>query len=41
MVTSPAGTTAEGLRVLENARVRAAIIEAIIATYEKGKTLGG
>jgi pyrroline-5-carboxylate reductase len=41
MVTSPAGTTAEGLRVLENARVRAAVIEAIIATYEKAKTLGG
>ena len=41
MVTSPAGTTAEGLRVLENARMRAAVIEAIIATYEKGKTLGG
>jgi pyrroline-5-carboxylate reductase len=41
MVTSPAGTTAEGLRVLENARVRAAVIEAIIATYEKAKTVGG
>jgi len=41
MVTSPAGTTAEGLRVLENARVRAALIEAIIATYEKAQGLGG
>ena len=41
MVTSPAGTTAEGLRVLENARVRAAMIEAIIATYEKAQGLGG
>ena len=41
MVTSPAGTTAEGLRVLENARVRAAVIEAIIKTYEKAQTLGG
>lgn len=41
MVTSPAGTTAEGLLVLENARVRAAIIEAIIKTYEKAQTLGG
>ncbi len=41
MVTSPAGTTAEGLRVLENARVRAAFIEAIIATYEKAQGLGG
>ena len=41
MVTSPAGTTAEGLLVLENARVRAAVIEAIIKTYEKAQTLGG
>ena len=41
MVTSPAGTTVEGLLVMENARVRAAVIEAIIATYEKAKTLGG
>lgn len=41
MVTSPAGTTAEGLRTLENARVRAAFIEAIIATYEKAQGLGG
>lgn len=41
MVTSPAGTTVEGLRVLENARVRAAFIEAIIATYEKAQGLGG
>ena len=34
-VTSPAGTTAEGLLVLERAGVRAAIIDAVMASYLK------
>ena len=41
LVTTPGGTTAEGLLVLEEAGLRAAITEALIATYEKSKTLGG
>jgi len=41
MVTTPGGTTAEGLLVLEEAGLRAAITEALIATYEKSKALGG
>jgi pyrroline-5-carboxylate reductase len=41
MTTTPGGTTAEGLLVLEEAGLRAAITEALIATYEKSKALGG
>lgn len=41
MVTSPGGTTAEGLRVLEEAGVRAAIVDAIVAAYERAVELGG
>jgi pyrroline-5-carboxylate reductase len=41
MVTSPGGTTAEGLRVLEEAGVRAAMLEAIVAAYERAVELGG
>jgi pyrroline-5-carboxylate reductase len=41
LVTTPGGTTAEGLLVLEEAGLRAAITEALIATYEKSKALGG
>ena len=41
MVTSPGGTTAEGILALEKAGVRAAITEAIIAAYAKTKDLGG
>jgi len=40
-VTSPAGTTTEGLRVLEKAGLRAAFTEAVEAAYEKAKRLGG
>jgi pyrroline-5-carboxylate reductase len=40
-VTSPGGTTTEGLRVLEEAAIRAAFTEAIEAAYEKAKELGG
>jgi len=35
MVTSPAGTTAEGLLKLEKSGVRAAFVEAVIAAYER------
>ena len=41
LVTTPGGTTAEGVLVLEEAGLRAAITEALIATYEKSKALGG
>jgi pyrroline-5-carboxylate reductase len=41
MVTSPGGTTAEGLLSLERAGVRAAMIDAVVAAYEKTKALGG
>lgn len=40
-VTSPAGTTTEGLRVLEEAGIRAAFVKAVTAAYEKAKRLGG
>lgn len=41
MTTTPGGTTAEGLLVLEEAGIRAAVTEALIAAYEKSKALGG
>lgn len=40
-VVSPAGTTAAGLLELERGGVRAALIEATIAAYDKSKALGG
>lgn len=39
MVCSPAGTTIEGVRVLEKCGMRSAMIEALIATAEKGKCM--
>ena len=40
MVTSPGGTTIEGLHELEKARVRGALISAVRAAAEKSKKLG-
>jgi pyrroline-5-carboxylate reductase len=39
-VTSPGGTTAAGLRVLEDRAVRAAFLEAVAAATERSKELG-
>lgn len=39
MVTSPGGTTAEGLHELEEGRLRALLARAIIAGYERAKAL--
>ncbi len=39
MVTSPGGTTVEGLKVLENHKVRSAFIEAVEAGAKKSKKL--
>ena len=38
-VTSPAGTTIEGVRILERGGVRSSLIEAVIAATEKSKKL--
>lgn len=40
MVTSPGGTTAAGLRVLEERAVRAALIDAVQAARERSRELG-
>ena len=40
MVTSPGGTTAEGLMAMESARFRAAVMEGVEAAYEKAVQLG-
>ncbi len=40
MVTSPGGTTTEGLLQLEKGGLRSLLIQAVIAAYEKAKTLG-
>lgn len=39
-VTSPAGTTAAGLRVLEQGAVRAALIDAVAAAADRARELG-
>lgn len=39
-VTSPGGTTAEGLRVLEQRAVRAALIDAVLAARDRATELG-
>jgi len=39
-VTSPGGTTAAGLRVLERSAVRSAVIEAVAAASERSRRLG-
>lgn len=41
MVTSPAGTTAEGLLALERGGLRAIVMEAALAAYRKAELLGG
>lgn len=41
MVTSPGGTTAEGLLHLEEGGLRALLARAVVAAYEKAKILGG
>lgn len=38
-VTSPAGTTIEGVRILERGGVRSSLIEAVLAATEKSKSL--
>ena len=40
MVTSPGGTTAAGLRVLEQRAVRAAVIDAVAAAHQRAIELG-
>lgn len=40
MVTSPGGTTAEALLVLESEGFRASILNAVVAAYEQSKVLG-
>jgi len=40
IVTSPGGTTGEAIRVLEESGFRAAVVQAVIAAYEKTKLLG-
>jgi pyrroline-5-carboxylate reductase len=39
-VTSPGGTTAAGLRVLEQRAVRAAFLDAVSAAAERSRELG-
>jgi pyrroline-5-carboxylate reductase len=39
-VTSPGGTTAEGVRVLEQRGVRAAVLDAVVAARDRSRELG-
>jgi pyrroline-5-carboxylate reductase len=39
MVTSPAGTTAAGIRALESRAVRSAFMEAVAAATERSRNL--
>jgi len=41
MVTSPAGTTAAGLHVLESRAMRAAFVDAVLAAAARSRELGG
>jgi pyrroline-5-carboxylate reductase len=40
MVTSPGGTTTEGLLQLETGGLRSLLLKAVIAAYNKAKALG-
>ncbi len=40
-VTSPGGTTAEGLKALEAGKLRSAVLDAVEAAYNKSKAMGG
>lgn len=40
MVTSPGGTTAAGLRVLEERGVRAALLDAVVSATERSRVIG-
>lgn len=41
LVTSPGGTTAEGLFALEQGGLRAAVTQAVLAAYRRARVLGG
>jgi pyrroline-5-carboxylate reductase len=40
-VTSPGGTTASGLRALESAGMRSALVDAVVAATTRSRELGG
>jgi pyrroline-5-carboxylate reductase len=40
MVTSPGGTTTEGILQLETGGLRSLLLRAVIAAYDKAKSLG-